>query len=195
VTDPYSSPAGAAGPPPGPAGLHEFLEAWWVPLVIGILNVIAALVILIEPHDSLLAIALVLGIYLAIAGALALALGFSGSSPRWGLIALAVLAVVAGAFVIARPGSAVHGVRIVFGIYLVVSGLAHLGLAASMSGDRRAEILRGVLEVIAGIVFLVAPKLGLAAVALFLGIYLLLRGALEIAAALALRQAKRALAP
>jgi uncharacterized membrane protein HdeD (DUF308 family) len=111
------------------------------------------------------------------------------------LIVFAILAIVAGAFVIARPGSAVHGVRIVFGIYLLISGLAHLGLGMTMSGSRRAEIVRGVLEVIAGIVFLAAPKLGLAAVALFLGIYLLIRGALEITVAFGLREAKRDLPP
>jgi uncharacterized membrane protein HdeD (DUF308 family) len=155
--------------------------------------VIAALVILIEPHDSLLAIALVLGIYLVIAGVFALAAGLAGSTHRAAVITFAVLAIVAGIFVIARPGSAVHGVRIVFGIYLLISGLAHLGLAATMTGDRRAEIVRGVLELIAGIVFLVAPKVSLGVVALLLGIYLLLRGALEITASLALRQAGREL--
>jgi uncharacterized membrane protein HdeD (DUF308 family) len=142
-----------------------------------------------------LAIALVLGIYLVIAGIFALVAG-AGSAPHRGVvIAVGLLAIVAGAFVIARPGSAVHGVRIVFGIYLLLSGLAHLWLGARMSGSRSGEILRGVLEVIAGIVFLVSPKLSLAAVALFLGIYLLLRGAVEIAAALALREAKHDLPP
>jgi uncharacterized membrane protein HdeD (DUF308 family) len=83
----------------------------------------------------------------------------------------------------------------VLGIYLILSGLAHFGLAAVMSGDRRAEILRGILEVAAGVVLLAAPKLGLAAFALIVGIYLLLRGALEITVALALREVKREPAP
>jgi uncharacterized membrane protein HdeD (DUF308 family) len=105
-------------------------------------------------------------------------------------IAFAILAILAGAFVIARPGSAVHGVRIVFGIYLLLSGLVHLGAGALEPGHRTQEVIRGGLELIGGLVFLFAPKLGLAAVALFIGIYLLIRGALEIALALSLREAK-----
>lgn len=190
MSDPLSPGAGVP-PPRGPASLEELAKAWWVPLVTGVINVIAALVVLIEPHNSLLAIALVLGIYLVIAGVLALAAGLSSSTHRGLLIGFSVLAVVAGAFVIARPGSAVHGVRIVFGIYLLASGLAHLWVATMMTGDRRGEIVRGILELIGGLVFLFAPKLGLAAVALFIGIYLLLRGALEITVAMTLREARK----
>lgn len=176
--------------PRGPASAEEFAKAWWVPLVTGVINVIAGLVVLIEPHNSLLAIALVLGIYLVIAGVFALATGIAGSSHREAVIAFAVLAIVAGIFVIARPGSAVHGVRIVFGIYLLATGLAHLWVAAMSSDERRRNLIRGALEVIGGLVFLFAPKLGLAAVALLLGIYLLIRGALEITVAMALRGAR-----
>ena len=189
VSDPLS-PGPGAPRPRGPASATEFAKAWWVPLMTGVINVIFGLIVLIEPHNSLLAIALVLGIYLVIAGVFALAGGIAAPSHRGLLIAFAILAIVAGIFVIARPGSAVHGVRIVFGIYLLASGLAHLWVAAMVSDDRRSNVIRGVLEVIGGLVFLFAPKLGLAAVALFIGIYLLIRGALEITVAMALRQAR-----
>jgi uncharacterized membrane protein HdeD (DUF308 family) len=188
VTDPLAS-SGLGAPPRGPASADVLARAWWIPLVSGLLNLIAGLVILIEPHNSLLAIALVLGIYLVIAGILTLIAGFSRPGDRGVVIAFAILAIIAGAFVIARPGSAVHGVRIVFGLYLLISGFAHFGMAAMDSTHRGREIMRGALELIAGIVFLAAPKLGLAAVALFFGIYLLIRGALEVAVALALREA------
>jgi uncharacterized membrane protein HdeD (DUF308 family) len=191
MSDPLSSPGSGAPRPRGPASAAEFAKAWWVPLVSGVINVIAGLVVLIEPHNSLLAIALVLGIYLVIAGVFALATGIASASHRGAVIAFALLAIVAGIFVIARPGSAVHGVRIVFGIYLLIVGLAHIGTIAMPHVDSRGrELLLGALEIVAGIVFLAVPKLGLAAVALFFGIYLLIRGALEIALALALRDAK-----
>ena len=177
MSDPMPSTHPAHAAPRGPASTEDLLRAWWVPLVTGVITVIAGLVVLIEPHNSLLAIALVLGIYLVIAGVFALATGIAATSHRGAVIAFAVLAIVAGIFVIARPGSAVHGVRIVFGIYLIASGLAHLWVASMSSDERRGNMIRGVLEVVAGLVFLFAPKLGLAAVALFLGLYLLIRGA------------------
>ncbi len=191
-----ASPASAAGhaTPRGPADAETLFHAWWVPLVVGVVNLIAALVVLIEPHDSLNAIAIVLGIYLLLGGIVVVAAAFARPDPTrtWWAFVLGLLAIVAGIFVILHPGSAVHGVRIIFGIYLVIAGLAHLTLAAVAVGERGAEALRGVLDLVGGLVFLFAPKLGLAALALFVGIYLVLRGAVEIAVAVELRSLARA---
>ena len=171
--------------------METLLRAWWVPLLTGVLNLIAALVVLIEPHNSLKAVAVVLGIYLVLAGIVLAITGLARPRPNrgWWAFALGALAIVAGVFVIARPGSAVHGVRIVFGIYLLLAGGAHLGIAVFAVGNRAGEVLRGALDLIGGLVFLFAPKLGLAALALFVGIYLLMRGAVEVALAVELRRA------
>jgi uncharacterized membrane protein HdeD (DUF308 family) len=193
MSDPMPSTHPGEVAPRGPASTEDLLRAWWVPLLVGVVNLIAALVVLIEPHNSLVAIAVVLGIYLLLAGVALIVAGFARPDPNrgWLAFALGALAVIAGIFVIARPGSAVHGVRIVFGIYLVLAGVAHLGLAVFAAGNRMGEVLRGALDLIGGLVFLFAPKLGLAALALFVGIYLILRGAVEIAVAVELRAAAR----
>jgi uncharacterized membrane protein HdeD (DUF308 family) len=188
---PSTHPGHAA--PRGAASTEDLLRAWWVPLLVGVVNLIAALVVLIEPHNSLVAIAVVLGIYLLLAGIALIVAGFARPDPSrgWMAFALGALAVIAGIFVIVRPGSAVHGVRIVFGIYLVLAGAVHLGLGVFAVGNRLGELLRGALDVVGGLVFLFAPKLGLAALALFVGVYLILRGAVEIAVAVELRAAAR----
>ncbi len=193
MSDPMPPTHPGGGATRGPASAEDLLRAWWVPLLVGVVNVIAALVVLIEPHNSLVAIAVVLGIYLLLAGIALIVAGFARPDPSqgWLAFALGALAIVAGIFVIVRPGSAVHGVRIVFGIYLVLAGALHLGLAVFAAGDRLGEGLRGALDLVGGLVFLFAPKLGLAALALFVGIYLLLRGAVEIAVAVELRAAAR----
>jgi len=193
MSDPMPSTHPGEVAPRGPASTEDLLRAWWVPLLVGVVNLIAALVVLIEPHNSLVAIAVVLGIYLLLAGIALIVAGFARPDPNrgWLAFALGALAVIAGIFVIARPGSAVHGVRIVFGIYLVLAGAAHLGLAVFAAGNRMGEVLRGALDLIGGLVFLFAPKLGLAALALFVGIYLILRGAVEIAVAVEIRAAAR----
>jgi uncharacterized membrane protein HdeD (DUF308 family) len=158
-----------------------------------VVNIIAALVVLIEPHNSLVAITVVLGIYLILAGLALIVAGFARPDPSqgWLAFALGALAVIAGIFVMVHPGSAVHGVRIIFGIYLLLAGAAHIGLSLFAAGNRLGEVLRGALDVVGGLVFLFAPKLGLAALALFVGIYLILRGAVEIAVAVELRAAGR----
>jgi uncharacterized membrane protein HdeD (DUF308 family) len=190
MIDPASPPSAAShAATRGPAGAESLFYAWWVPLLVGVVNLIAALVVLIEPHGSLNAIAIVLGIYLLLGGIALVAAAFTRPDPTrtWWPFVLGSLAMIAGIFVIVHPGSAVHGVRIIFGIYLVLAGAGHLALAAFAVGQRGAEALRGVLDVVGGLVFLFAPKLGLAALALFVGIYLLLRGAVEIAVAVELR--------
>jgi uncharacterized membrane protein HdeD (DUF308 family) len=191
VTDPVSSSALDHATPRGPASAETLLRAWWVPLLTGVLNLIAALVVLVEPHNSLVAIAVVLGIYLVLVGTLLVVTGLARPQPGrgWWAFALGALAIIAGVFVIARPGSAVHGVRIVFGIYLLLAGGAHLVFALVAVGNRAGEVLRGALDLIGGLVFLFAPKLGLAALALFVGVYLVIRGAVEVAVAVELRSA------
>ncbi|HEY1716282.1 MAG TPA: DUF308 domain-containing protein [Solirubrobacteraceae bacterium] len=193
MSDPMSSTHPGQAAPRGPASTEDLVRAWWVPLLVGVVNLIAALVVLIEPHNSLVAIAVVLGIYLLLAGIALIVAGFARPDPSrgWLTFALGALAVIAGIFVIVRPGSAVHGVRIVFGIYLVLAGALQLGLAVFAVGDRLGAVLRGALDLVGGLVFLFAPKLGLAALALFVGVYLILRGAVEIAVAVELRAAAR----
>jgi uncharacterized membrane protein HdeD (DUF308 family) len=145
----------------------------------GVLTLIAALIVLIEPHGSLTAIAVVLGVYLVIVGIILVAGAALIDLNRWLVVALGVLAAIAGLFVIIHPGTAITTVRIVFGIYLLITGIVHLDAARRSQGDRLAETLPGALGVIAGLVFLFAPKLGLAALALFVGIYLLIRAAVD----------------
>ena len=195
MTDPLSSTGTGEARQRGPAELNDLLKVWWVPLLSGVLNLVAGLIVLVEPHNSLLAIALVLGIYLVLAGIFVVVAGLAAPVNRWLIVGLGVLAIVAGVFVIARPGSAVHGVRIVFGLYLILAAFANFGAAAVVPGDRLAGVVRGAIDLIGGVVFLAAPKLGLAALALFVGVYLLLRGCLEFGLALALREAKHRALP
>jgi uncharacterized membrane protein HdeD (DUF308 family) len=195
MTDPVPSPAAAGhATPRGPAEVDALLRAWWVPLLLGVLNLIAALVVLIEPHDSLTAITVVLGIYLVLAGIAIVVAAFARPNPAhtWWTFVLGALAVIGGIFVILHPGAAIHGVRIIFGIYLLLAGAANLGVALLAPVDRVGEIMRGLLDLAGGLVFLFAPSLGLAGLALFVGIYLVLRGAVEIAVAVELRAAAHA---
>ncbi len=172
-------------------GSDSSLPSWWVPALFGVLSLAAGLVVIIEPHTSLLAVAVVIGIYLVIVGIGVIAVGWELPNRRGLVIAAGILAIIAGAFVIARPGSAVHGLRIVLGIYLLAAACVHFGTAAVDSFVRRTEVVRGLVDLAGGIVLLVAPKLGLAAFALIVGLYLVLSALLELTAAYVLYQAHK----
>jgi hypothetical protein len=97
--------------------------------------------------------------------------GLAAPAHRWLVVTLGVLAIVAGGFVVVRPGSAVHGARIVFGSFLLIAGCTHLGAAALVSTDRLGEAMRARSTSSRASSFLFAPKLGLAALALFVAVY------------------------
>jgi uncharacterized membrane protein HdeD (DUF308 family) len=100
---------------------------------------------------------------------------------------LGVLAVAAGAIVIARPEGTVLGVALAFGIYLIVAGLAAGISAAQNPATRALDGVRCVIDLAAGITIVVWPDVSVGVVATVLGIYLLARGTIEVAAGLKLR--------
>lgn len=166
-------PGHGAGPP------------FWVTLIPGAFNLIFGLIVLLEPHSSLVAVAIVIGIYLLIVSAVVIVAAVNRPGNDWGLVAVGVIGVLAALFVIFRPGSALHGVRIVLGIYLLIAGGANA--LSAWREDSMRRTLGGAAELIAGLVLLFWPGIGLTAFALIVGVYLIVRGGLELYLAITVR--------
>ncbi len=177
----FESPSGGSDSP---------LRSWWAAALLGLVTLVAGLVVLIEPHTSLKAVAVVIGIYLVLLGLGLTAGGWQMPTGRGLVVGAGVLAIIAGIFVIARPGSALHGVRIVLGIYLLAAACVHIASAALDSFNRRTDIIRGLIDLAGAIILLVIPGLGLAAFAVIVGLYLLLSAVIELMAAYVLYQAQ-----
>lgn len=108
-----------------------------IPATLGLLAVGAGTIAIARPESSVLAVALAVGIYLVVVG---LAAGVSairepGNRLPRALIALVDLA--AGLLVIAWPDVTVTVVAVVFGIALVVRGLAEIILGIYLGRARR----------------------------------------------------------
>jgi uncharacterized membrane protein HdeD (DUF308 family) len=187
-TDPHWSPLGVAG---------AAKEYWWVPAIAGGISVLAGIIVLAAPKSSLETIAIVLGIYLVVIGCEGIARAIADPTVFGGHRTLAVVmgavAFVAGIIAIIRPDSTVKFVAVVFGIYLIISGLRFLALSVVDVPGRWVLAVHGFLELIAGIIVVVWPKIGLATLAVILGIYLLLAGFIEIWVGFAVRRAAREL--
>jgi uncharacterized membrane protein HdeD (DUF308 family) len=169
------------------ANIVALIPDWRVPLVAGIVTLIAGIVILVEPHGTLTAITVVVGIYLLLTGLVITGAGFATDPKSWVVVVLGLLAILGGIFVIIHPGSTIHAVRIVLGIYLVIAGLVRLAASFGDSGNRMRDLFRGAIDLIAGLVFLFAPSLGLSAMAVIVGIYLLLTALMELTIAWGMR--------
>ena len=92
---------------------------------IGVIGMMAGIVVIRNPFETVAVLATVLGLVWVVGGSIELISSIADSSIRdRGLVAVgAGLSIVAGIVVLARPGPTVTVIAIVAGIYLVVFGL------------------------------------------------------------------------
>jgi len=91
--------------------------------VLGILGMIAGLVVLRRPGESLLAILLVLGIWLIISGAIAFFRSFQSVGGRALLMLVALAEIVLGVLILALPDLSLKTVAVLAGIGFLLRGM------------------------------------------------------------------------
>jgi uncharacterized membrane protein HdeD (DUF308 family) len=166
-------------------------RSWWLWILFGVLSVLAGAIALINPGLSLLAIAILFGCYLIVAGVFDLLAGVSAqdvdATRRIFAVVLAILSLIAGVVCLLRPGTGIFALVIVIGVFLVISGVIQIVGAVSDDLPWLTGGL-GLVNLVLGIVILAAPDLGLITLALLFGIGLVVRGAVAIAAGVHLRR-------
>ena len=161
----------------------------WPLILFGVITIGVGAFFIAEPHETLKVLAVIAGIFLLIDGCLALIGAIAGVGDSRGLLAvLGVLSIIAGLILIKKPSGSLIVFTLILGVWFVVAGAARLVAAFSMEGSRGAYILTAVVDLIAGIVILSWPGLGLATLAVIIGILLVLRGILFIVGGFALRR-------
>ena len=144
---------------------------------------------LVSPHETLETFTVIAGILLLFDGALAIIASIVGHGEGRGLLAvIGVLSAIAGLVLIKKPFDTLVVFILVFGIWLVVAGVVRFVTAFSLTEGRGGSIALAILDVIAGIVILSWPGIGLTTLAVIIGIVLILRGILWIAAGWALHR-------
>lgn len=91
--------------------------------IVGVLSMVAGLVCLRRPGESLLAVLIVLGIYLVVAGVIRFVRSFSELEDRAFLIALAILDVILGILILALPRLSLVTLAVLFAISLIARGI------------------------------------------------------------------------
>ena len=165
----------------------------WV-LAYGILTLLAGIVVLAWPSETLLVLAVLLGIQLIISGIFrfvaALASADLTGGTRVMLALLGVLSIIIGLWAVRHVVLTLVALAVFLGIFWVVNGLIEIFTAISHRDppDRGWSSLMGVLSIIAGLIVLAFPGLTLLGLAVILGIWLLVFGIMEIMAAFRLRR-------
>jgi uncharacterized membrane protein HdeD (DUF308 family) len=171
----------------------------WV-LTFGIVTLLAGLLTLAWPGRTIVVIAVLFGIQLVAAGIFrfvaALAVDEASGGTRVLLALLGVLSFIIGLYALRHILITIAALALLLGIFWIVNGAVETFTALSHRGmqGRGWTVFMGLLSILAGLVVLVYPGISLATLAIVLGVWLLVLGAMEIMLAFQLRSLGRAAA-
>jgi uncharacterized membrane protein HdeD (DUF308 family) len=154
--------------------VREWTWAWWLLLLLGVLGIVAGVIVLLKPSDSLTTLAVICGVFVLLdsIGELVVAL-FARHGAAAAL--LGVLGIVIGILLIRHPVGSVQAVALLIGIWLVALGVIRFVRAFELE-HRAWNLVVAVVEIVAGIVIVASPHIGFATLALLVGISFLLNG-------------------
>lgn len=168
-------------------------KSWGWVLFFGIVTLILGALVVARPKDTIYAFAIVVGIWLFVAGLFRMVVAIADSEDtagtRWLIAVLGLLSVIIGILFLRHTQQTVTTLAFLIGLFWVVGGLIEFFTAYSDHGSpaRGFRIVMGVLAFAAGVVTLVVPHLTLGVLAVIIGIWLILYGVLQIALSLQLR--------
>jgi uncharacterized membrane protein HdeD (DUF308 family) len=149
----------------------------WLLFAVGLLGVVAGVIILVKPGDSLETLAVIAGIFLLVDGILELLGSFMRSTPNRGLVALfGVLTAIVGVLLIRHPIGGVAAIALLIGIWLITVGVIRIAVAFEEPEHRGWHLFAGAIALVAGIAIVVVPDIGFATLAVLVGIGFILNG-------------------
>jgi uncharacterized membrane protein HdeD (DUF308 family) len=167
-------------------------SSWGVPMLVGVISLIAGILAIVWPDVTLLALALIAGINLTVLSAFVIGetLADDEAQDKTLRVVLGVLGVIAGLIVIRRPGETLLVLIVAVGIWLVLDGIVDI-VRAFLRGEQHRVllVLSGLIDAILGIVILSWPELGLGTLAVLIGIGFVVRGIMLMVGAWRLRSA------
>ncbi|MFF7971560.1 DUF308 domain-containing protein [Streptomyces sp. NPDC007905] len=194
------APPGPPHPPPGPAtgttdAMTVVARSWTWILGSAIVTLVPGVLILVWPDETLHVLAVVIGLYLLLAGAFRFvtAFGREGHGERLPALLIGVLFVLAGVLCLRHPMQTVAALSLIVGLTWLVSGILTLytAITAENLPHRGVVVGAALLGIVAGIVVLALPTESARALTRLLGLWLVLLGLVELALAFAWRAALR----
>jgi uncharacterized membrane protein HdeD (DUF308 family) len=176
------------------AGGRSETLPWWLVLVEGIVLALLGLLLLVAPGASLFFIVQLLGLYLFIAGIFRV-IGIFFDSSYWGLkLVGGVLCLIAGLAILRHPLWSTVGVPA--GLVIIVGFLAMLqgaaGLIVAFQGGSWGMGILSVLGILLGLVLVINPLIGVAALPFILGGFMLIGGVGAVVQAFRMRREAQA---
>jgi uncharacterized membrane protein HdeD (DUF308 family) len=171
----------------GTGTMSTDLGKWWLIGLLGVLSIVVGVLAIVYPDITLLALGLIVGIYLVIAGASYIGLATVESPTSGGTRVLRMLvgffSILAGLICLVRPGAGVLALLIALSFWFILTGVADLARALDVREHRVISAILGVVSIAAGVIVVANPDIGLATLALLAGIGFIVRGTVEVMAA------------
>jgi uncharacterized membrane protein HdeD (DUF308 family) len=174
----------------GMVGSQSPESFWWLLVLTGLISIGLGVVVLANPSASLETLCVLVGIYLFVAGVVAIVKTASDRSRDAVGILLGIVALIAGVVVIRHPSGSLVAVSLAIGLFFIVDGA--LDLARAIIGPRRLlHLVRGALLLAAGVVIVSSPHISVKTLAIIAGIALVLNGLFQISEGFLLRSLGR----
>jgi uncharacterized membrane protein HdeD (DUF308 family) len=171
------------------ADVAQLAKEWWLLAVLGVVSLVCGVLAIVYPDVTLLAVGIIFGFYLLMAGVFELVNTFVGDPESRALSAIVgIVGLIAGLVCLRRPGESLVALVIVLSIYLIVVGVAGLVRAIGSVEHRGWAIVGALADLVLGILIMALPKVSLVTLAVLFGISLIFRGAVALIGAWQLRK-------
>lgn len=173
-------------------------RAWWLVLLFGLISIGLGVIALLQPEGSVEVVAVLLAIWLIVSGLFSIIRAF-GHGLSGGLRALliitGVISMILGFFALSGGEESVFRAEWILAIFIGISflfqGFAALFGAVESSVGRGWNIFGGIVLLIAGIVVLAVPYRSLFALALIVGIWLIIMGIFAVISSFSIKSATK----
>jgi uncharacterized membrane protein HdeD (DUF308 family) len=173
--------------------LRPVTNLWWLVLLFGVAALGVGIFFVVSPHETLSTFTAIAGVFVLADGVIAVVASIFGSGEGRGLLALlGVLSAIAGLILIKKPFETLVLFTLIVGVWFVVAGIVRVVSAFASREAGGGNILVAILDLTAGAVILAWPDLGLATLAVIIGIVLIMRGGLFVVAGWQVRGLDRA---
>jgi uncharacterized membrane protein HdeD (DUF308 family) len=168
-------------------------RTWWVFLLYGLFAVAFGLFALFRPHATVWMMIMAFGLLALADGVVSLLSVFRKqvALPNWLLLLYAVASIGFGLLALFRAQTVATALVWLLAIWLVIAGIARIVFAVQMRRLVHGNwllALSGILDLVLGLLFIARPNIGVATLAVWLGIGALVYGLLQIALAFYMRR-------
>lgn len=182
-------------------GVRLLAEAWWVPVVRGVVAILFGALCLFAPGLTLMLLVAFWAAYAIIDGGFSLvnALRWAKAGGRWGwLLFNGVVGIAAGVVAFVWPGITAMLLLMVIAVWALFTGGAEIATAFALRKHIKNEWLMGIagaLSILFGVLLIANPGAGALAVVWIIGAYAMIFGVLLVGLGMRLNSFRKTQVP